>query len=130
MESIMTATDYKVISLPLLLTAILFSLAANAAAQPKPLQVGMAKSFLTNQPKSIVEIATDDFIKVMKSTTGLDGELVSKHDALEAAAKLDAKQLDFAILHAHEFGWAQQKYPKLEPLLIAVNKKHRERAYV
>ena len=58
-----------------------------AAYQTKPLQIGMAKSFVTDQPKSVVEVATNDFKDVMKKATGLNGELVSKFDAKGVAEK-------------------------------------------
>ncbi len=103
---------------------------AEVAAQPKPLQIGMAKSFLAEQPKGFVDIAADDFKDVMKKTTGLDGVLDSKFDAFMAAARLDGKQLDLAILHAHEFAWVQKKHPALQPLLIAVGKHRMECACV
>src|SRR5438046_7501507 len=63
-----------------------------AADQPKPIRIGMAKTFLDDQPKSFVEIATDDFKNVMKKTTGLDGELDPKNNAFEVAERLKGKQ--------------------------------------
>ena len=95
---------------------------ANAAGQTKPLQIGMAKSFVTEQPKSVVDIAADDFKDLLKKATGFDGQLLAKFAAADIAEKLDAKQVDFAILHAHEFAWVQKKYPQLQPLLIAAQK--------
>ena len=113
-----------------LLLASLSLVSANAANQAKPIQIGMAKSFVTERPKSQVDIATDEFKDVMKKTTGLDGELTSKFGALDVADKLKNKQLDLGILHAHEFAWVQKKYPDLQPLLIAAGKHRVERAYL
>ena len=111
--------------------AILITLLPSAAAecQTKPIRIGLAKTFLVDQPKSIAEIAADDFKDVLKKTTGLDGELATKNSAAEIADKLDAKQLDFGILHAHEFAWLQKKHPELRALLVAASKQP-ERAYV
>jgi ABC-type phosphate/phosphonate transport system substrate-binding protein len=78
----------------------------------------------------VVGIASDDFKKVLKQTTGLSGELTTKLGPFEIADKLDKRQLDFGIFHAHEFAWVQKKHADLEPLLVAINKKHGERAYV
>lgn len=100
------------------------------AQQPRTLQIGMAKAFLSDQPKSFVDIATGDFQKVLKQTTGLAGEINSKLDPFEIAAKLESKQLDLGIFHAHEFAWVQKKHPDLQPLLIAADKHFVERAYV
>src|SRR5437899_2908601 len=120
----------RTVTAALLAASLLPFAGAQIAKQAKPLQIGMAKSFVTEQPKSVIEIATDDFEVVMKKATGLDGHLVSKFDAAEVAAKLDSKQLDFGILHAHEFAWVHRKYPQLQLLLIAADKHHVERAYL
>jgi len=102
---------------------------AAATSQTKPIRIGIAKTFLVDQPKSIAEIAEDDFKDVLKKTTGLDGELASKYSATEIADKLGRKQLDFGIFHAHEYAWLQKKHPDLRALLIAASKQP-ERAYV
>ena len=115
--------------IPLLIVAAWVS-ASVATAQSKPVQIGLAKTFLAEQPKAFTDIATDDFKKVMKKTTGLDGDVTSKHNAPELAELLDKKQLDFALLHAHEFAALRAKHPELQPLMIAINKKHEERAFV
>jgi ABC-type phosphate/phosphonate transport system substrate-binding protein len=102
--------------------ATLLGLAANADQPGKTLQIGIAKSFLTDQPKAFAEIATDEFKDGMKSITGFDGDLATKLDAFEVAEKLDAKKLDLGVFHAHELAWVQKKYPDLEPILIAAGK--------
>lgn len=101
-----------------------------SAQQGKPLRIGIAKSFLTEQPKSIVDVAADDFKGVMKKTTQLDGTLITNLNASEVAEKLASKALDFGILHAHEFAAVQKKVPGLTPLLIAANKHAIERVYL
>lgn len=123
----MIATKFK---LSVGLLAAFLIVGAEASNQPKPIRIGMAKTFLDGQPKAFTEIAADDFKDVLKKTTGLDGELNPKHNAFDVAEKLDAKQLDFGIFHAHEFAWVQKKYSELTPLLIAADKKQVERAYL
>jgi ABC-type phosphate/phosphonate transport system substrate-binding protein len=114
----------------LLAASLLAFVGAEAASQAKPLQIGMAKSFLYERTKGFVEIAMDDFKDVMKTSTGMDGVLNTKFGPGEIAEKLESKQLDLGIFHAHEFAWVQKKYPDLQPLLIAANKGRLERAYV
>src|ERR1019366_5107540 len=76
---------------------------ADAAAQAKPVQIGIATTFLNGRSKSVVEIAADDFKGVLKKIADLDGELLSHYDATEIALKLKNKQLDLGIFHGHEF---------------------------
>jgi len=112
------------------LFAWFLGIAATAAAQGRPIQIGMAKSFTTDKAQSVVEIAADDFKKVLKTTTGLEGDVSTKFDAFDVADKLDKKALDFGIFHAHELAWVQKKHQDLVPLLVAANKQHEERAYL
>lgn len=117
-----------------LLAASLFAtlpIPGTALAQQRgPIHIGLAKTFLSEQPKGVAEIAADDFKAVVKKTTGLDGEITSKLSAADIAEKLDGKQLDFGIFHAHELAWLQKKYPQLAPLLIATDKIRLEKAYI
>jgi ABC-type phosphate/phosphonate transport system substrate-binding protein len=108
----------------------LFVFNGEVVAQGKPIQIGMAESFLTEKPKAYVDIAAGEFKDVLKKSTGLEGELISKYDAFEVAEKLQNKQLDFGVFHGHEFAWVREKHPTLLPLLIAATKQRGEQAYV
>jgi ABC-type phosphate/phosphonate transport system substrate-binding protein len=114
----------------LTIAGLLGLFACRAEAQNKPLEIGMAKSFFTDQPKSIADLAEDEFRTVLKKATGLDGNLRNKLTAAEVAGKLDKGEHQFGIFFAPEFGWVQKKYPELQPLLVAINKKHDLRAYL
>src|SRR5262249_13648317 len=103
---------------------------ASATAQPRALQIGMAKTFVHDQPQVFIDLAAGEFKEVMKESTGLDGELLLKHGPLDVGDKLNGKQLDFAILHAHEFAWARKKHPDLQPLLIAATKQKEKRVHI
>src|SRR5438132_966538 len=108
----------------------LIAATAPAYAQPKPLQLGMANSFVPDMSQVFIDIAVGEFKAVMKQTTGLNGELLTKYSPQEVAEKVNDKQLDFGILYAHEFARAQKKYPELRPLLIAAAKKEDKRAHI
>jgi ABC-type phosphate/phosphonate transport system substrate-binding protein len=127
-------TRRKLFGFSLLCAALGFALSMPNAttAQPKdaPLKLGMVKSFFNDLPEVIIGIVTDPFSKLMKETTGFDGTLSYTEDAFGTAAKLDANQLQFGVFHGHEFAWVQKKYPKLQPLMVVVNKQHDVRAFV
>jgi len=113
--------------------SLALGLVPSAFAQPAkdaPLRVGMAKTFFNDVGQVFVGIAVEPFPKLMKETTGLDGILTTADDALEVARKLDANELQVGVFHGHELAWAQQKYPKLTPLMIVTNKLHEVRVYV
>jgi ABC-type phosphate/phosphonate transport system substrate-binding protein len=112
------------------LLGALWLIGADASAQPKTIRLAMARTFIEDKPKSYIEIATNDFKEVLKKTSGLDGSFHIKDAAFEIANKLDKKELDIGILHAHEYAWVQPKHPELQPLLIAGNKRLAERAHI
>lgn len=114
----------------MVLASALANQCAHAGEQPKTIRLGMASSFLTDRAKTEIDIASDDFNKVLTKTTGLVGNLTTKLTAAEVAEKLASKQLDFGIFYAHELAWAQKKHPDLVPLLVATNKRHVERAHL
>ncbi len=112
------------------LLAALPTINAQPADQPKPIRISMAKTFFHDQPMVFVELAAYEFKEVMRKATELNGEVTVTYSAAEIADKLEGKQLDFAILYAHEFARAQQKYPDLQPILIAATKQQDKRVHV
>jgi ABC-type phosphate/phosphonate transport system substrate-binding protein len=108
----------------------LFVVSGEVAAQPKPVRIGMADTFLTEKPKAYIKIAEGEFKDVLKKATGLEGDLVVKYNAFEVADKLQNKKLDFGVLHGHEFAWVRAKHPDLVPLLMASTKQRGEQAFV
>jgi ABC-type phosphate/phosphonate transport system substrate-binding protein len=51
----------------------------------------------------------------------MDGEIVLPKDALQLAQDLAEEKLHVALFHGFEYAWAKQKYPDLQPLMIAVH---------
>jgi ABC-type phosphate/phosphonate transport system substrate-binding protein len=94
----------------------------SAQEKQKPLRLSIAKTFARDQSQVFADLVVSEFKIVVKDTTGLDGDAAIKFDPAELAAKLNNRELDFGIVHAHEFAWVQKKYPDLQPLLIAATK--------
>ncbi len=119
--------------LALLLAAFGFALSMPAAAQPAkdaPVQIGLVKQFFNDVPETLVNIATQPFADLMKMTTGYEGKLSYKYDAFEIARKLDKGELHIGVFHGHEFAWLQKQYPKLQPMMLALNQHKDVRAFV
>jgi ABC-type phosphate/phosphonate transport system substrate-binding protein len=57
----------------------------------------------------------------MEAQTGLHGDLVAGGDAFSVAEQLNGDKIQLGVFHGFEFAWAREKYPKLKPLMIAVN---------
>lgn len=100
-------------------------LSAQEAKSHEPVRIGMVSSLFNDVPPALVQFAGGPFKAMVKEFTGLSGELKVGGDAFEVGKKLEDKQLDLAVFHGFEFGWARQKYPQLRALTIAVSK-HRQ----
>jgi ABC-type phosphate/phosphonate transport system substrate-binding protein len=124
----------SIFGLCLATTALGFAvLMPTVSAQPSkdaPIKIGMVRAFFNDIPEVMVQIAVEPFTSLMKQATGLKGELQYKDDAFEIARKLSADEIQVGVFHGHEFAWVQKKYPKLTPLMIAVNKQRDVRAFV
>lgn len=103
------------------LAFLLLGIAPATSQTKQPIRVGMVKTLFTDIPTPIVQLITAPFGSLVKEFTGLDGQMVIGGNALELAKDLQEAKVNLAVFHGIEFGWAQQKYPNLRPLMIAIN---------
>jgi ABC-type phosphate/phosphonate transport system substrate-binding protein len=85
--------------------------------------VGSVKSLFRDVAEDKTDELTMQFEKLMVKHTGLKGKVFTSADAFDLAVQLDKGKIDLGLLHGFEFAWVQDKYPKLKPLMIAVNQK-------
>ena len=83
----------------------------NASAQNTPIKIGLVRAFFNDLDDTFIQIANEPFGLLMKQATGLEGTLSSNDQWANVAHKLNDGKLQVAVLHGHEFAWAQQKYP-------------------
>ncbi len=99
-----------------------FGTPKSSAEAPKPIRIGMAKSFFLDVPDAMVQMLSIPFRSLMKNQTGLDGRLETSMDCFELGEKLEKNEIQLGVFHGFEFAWVKEKYPKLRPLMIAINK--------
>jgi ABC-type phosphate/phosphonate transport system substrate-binding protein len=105
-----------------ILLAVCISTANEVQAKIKVLLVGQSGTFGTEGGDPKVEAANDKTLRdFIKEETGFDSETFRQKDWTELADKLSKGQLHVGVFQGYEFAWAQQKYPALKPLAIAVN---------
>src|SRR5262245_22323566 len=104
-------------------------LAADLTA-PEPVRIGMVSSLFNDIPPTLIEFLGGPFKTLMKEFTGLEGQLKVGGDAFEVGKKLTTRQLDLAVFHGFEYGWARLRYPDLRPLTIAVSKHRQVHAFL
>lgn len=101
--------------------ALVIFFAAGALAGDKDLyRTGIPKSAFRDLPPAMLSYAGQPFKELMKAQTGLQGEAVIENDALKVAGDIDAGKLQLGVFFGHEFAWAKQKYPELEPIVCAI----------
>jgi ABC-type phosphate/phosphonate transport system substrate-binding protein len=59
--------------------------------------------------------------RFIKEETGLNSDITGQMSWQTIAEKLSKGELHLAFFQGYEFAWAQEKYPDLRPLTIAVN---------
>jgi ABC-type phosphate/phosphonate transport system substrate-binding protein len=108
--------------------AALMALAAVVAASepgavpPGTVRIGLVRSLFRDLPEPMVQMMTQPFQALMQSQTGLNGTVLPCGDACDLGRRLHEGAMDLGVFHGVEFAWAQQKYPDLRPLVIAINK--------
>jgi len=104
----------------LFVSAVLFVPAIGRAGDREVYRIGIPKSAFRDVPPSLVSFAGMPFKDLMKSQTGLEGEVILDPDALNIAEQLDAGKLQLGVFLGHEFAWAREKHPTLEPIVCTV----------
>jgi ABC-type phosphate/phosphonate transport system substrate-binding protein len=97
---------------------------------PRTVKIGMVRTLLRDVSPTMIQIMTPHFQTLMRAQTGLDGELVTVENAHELGRHLHEGKVELGVFHGFEFAWAQQKYPDLRPLVLAVNHQRVLHAYV
>lgn len=94
---------------------------ADPPPQPGPVEIGIVQTLFTDIPQALVNICAAPFTDLLKDQTGINGKLTIAGDAFFVGKLLHENKYQLGIFQGIEFAWAQQKYPDLEPLMIAVN---------
>jgi len=100
------------------------------AGEPTLIKVGIPKSAFRDVPPALVSFVGEPFKALVKSQTGLDGDVVLDADARNIARQLDDGQLQLGVFLGHEFAWAKDKYPDLEPLVCTVPRPREVQAFL
>ncbi|MBO0698123.1 MAG: PhnD/SsuA/transferrin family substrate-binding protein [Zavarzinella sp.] len=111
------------------LAAFLAPMGAFAQAK-EPLKIGIPQSAFRDVPPALLTFAGDTFRDLMKSQTGLEGEVTMDADALSIAKAIDSGKLQLGVFLGHEFACAKDKYPDLVPLVCSVPRPREIQAYL
>ncbi len=107
-----------------LIVAVLMAVVGRplTAADPKVLRIGISASLLDQLPPSQRAVFSGDFSGLVRDFTGLKSVSLPGINAWTSAKQLDAGKWDVGVFQAIEFAWVQEKYPQLEPFMVASDK--------
>jgi len=83
-------------------------------------KIGIPRSMFRDVPPALVAFAGQPFSDLVKDQTGLIAEVVQDADAMSVAKSIEENKLHLGVFQGHEFAWAQEKYPKLQPLVCLI----------
>jgi len=100
--------------------AACFAPAVGTAEDKEVLHIGVPRTLLREIPPALVTFAGQAFKDLIKTQSGLNGEVIHEEDTIAIGRDLNSGKLQLGLFLGHEFAWAKQKYPKLEPLVCTI----------
>ncbi len=107
---------------------VLLAAPSAAPAADDTVVVGISDTIFPGLSGPRLQKAIRPFKSLLESAMGRTGKVVQGGDALELADKLKADKVQMGVFQGFEYAWARQKNPKLEPLVICVNRDRTRRA--
>jgi ABC-type phosphate/phosphonate transport system substrate-binding protein len=93
-------------------------------------RIGVVSSIFRDVPEPMAQQLLRPMKSLIEFQTGLQGEVFPAGDAIQLGGKLASEKLQLGVFNGFEFAWARLKFPRLQPLVIAVNKSRQARAYL
>jgi ABC-type phosphate/phosphonate transport system substrate-binding protein len=96
-------------------------LGAVSYSDPKVIRTGILDSLFQDIPRQTIRSTTEGFKTLMQEETGDQCVSLTFDDLWALGDQLTKDELQFGVCNGFEFAWLHQKYPSLQPLVIAVN---------
>lgn len=115
------------------MTTLLVASGAGITAQQDKvdiLRIGSSGSLTTEKNSKQEKSALETLRKFIQEETSLNNEILNQKDWQELADKMAKGKLQLGVFQGYEFAWAQEKYPNLKPLALAINGHRYPVAYV
>jgi ABC-type phosphate/phosphonate transport system substrate-binding protein len=88
----------------------------------------MLSSLFHDIPKPLVNMMLKPFQTLMEAQTGLHGQVTATEEAEALGRQLMEGEVHLGVFHGIEFAWAKQKYPEIQPLVVAMSEPRQQRA--
>jgi ABC-type phosphate/phosphonate transport system substrate-binding protein len=85
-------------------------------------RVGIARSAFRDVPRTLLPFAGQPFQDLVKVQTGLDGRVTLDSEWAAVVRDLNDGKVHLGVLQGHEYAWAREKFPDLQPLVCSMNR--------
>ena len=109
---------------------VVFAASLTTAKDPDVIHIGMVDSLVKDLSPGKQKIIDADFPDMVKEFTGFGSKVLQGGNPFAGAKKLADGQWHLGVFQGVEFGWAQAKDPKLQPLMVAVGSQNSIHALV
>ena len=103
---------------------------AGRAGESAAVRIGIPRCVFPEVPTALLPFANQPFKDLLKTQTGIDCEVENDDDGMKVARDIDAGKTQLGVFLGHEFAWARQKFPDLEPIVVAVQKPREVKAFI
>ncbi|HJT76133.1 MAG TPA: PhnD/SsuA/transferrin family substrate-binding protein [Gemmataceae bacterium] len=93
-------------------------------------QVGVVRSLFPDTPDGFIPIRVRPFKALLDAQSGLESQIRVSGTAQDLARELSEGKVQLGVFHGIEYGWVRQKFPRLQPLVVAVPRKELRAALV
>lgn len=87
------------------------------------LHIEITTSTFHGIPAPLIPAMLESLRALVQAQTGLPARVGRSEEAVELGLRLAGGEVQVGVFQGVEFAWAQQQYPELRPLMIAVNQK-------
>jgi ABC-type phosphate/phosphonate transport system substrate-binding protein len=105
------------------LVALFLPTRPTSAADPDHsiVRIGIVGSLFRDTSEALVQVATRPLKNLMEAQLSVKSQIVLGGEAEQLARRLQDDEVQLGVFHGVEFAWARSKYPRLKPLILAVN---------
>lgn len=93
------------------------------ALDGRTVHVGVVRSLFPDTPDGFIPIRVRPFKALLDAQSGLQSEISVAGTAKDLARQLADGKVQLGVFHGIEYGWVRDKFPKLQPLVVAVPRK-------
>jgi phosphonate transport system substrate-binding protein len=103
---------------------------APVLAAERTVNVAMSETIFPGLKGEKLQKTVRPFKSMVESATRMTGQIVESEEPLKLADKIKKNEIQMGVFLGHEYAWARQRNPDLEPIVIGVNREKTLKAFL